>query len=42
MMFITEPPLTRHLSNAQLEDLRNAPLVYPPPGLEGLISLLES
>ena len=27
LMFIAQPPLTRHLSNAQLGDLRNAPLV---------------
>ena len=27
LMFIAEPPLTRHLSNAQLGDLSNAPLV---------------
>ena len=27
LIFIAEPALTRHLSNAQLEDVSNAPLV---------------
>ena len=39
-MFIAEPPLTRHLSNAQLGDLRNAPLVNHTDAAERISKVL--